>query len=204
MANLLRLKNLERAGAQHSMIISDASGIANWEDFDTYLLSRSAALYTIDDPDNGPHDFEIGDTLEFAVDGETNEISITSAKVAGVITETINLNPRYFVADQLFPRTVEASATTYEIPIPPEWNGKKIVSFTASARVAAGEDMTWNVQTDQGAGQTLVTTMTLDENTTCDTNSGLNTTLATCEGIIVSITGVTGTPQGGSFVLTIQ
>lgn len=203
MANLLRLRNFERAGAQHSTIISDGSGKANWEDFDTYLESRTATLYTLTD-DGGTYNFNIGDDRTLALAGETSEISVTSNKVAGVITETITLEPRYFIAEQLIDAATSTTATDWIIPIPPEWNGKKIISFTANNSIGAGEDVTWRVETIQGAGQTLVTTLVLNESTTCNTSSGLNTTLATCEGIQVSITSVTGTPQGGSFVLTIQ
>lgn len=203
MASRLRIKTFELADNPDYFIVSGAGGSANWEDFDTYLAARTVSLYTLDD-DGGSHAFNIGDTRDLTIAGETNELSLTSAKVGTTITETLTLDPRYFIAEQLFDVATNTTTTTWTIPIPPEWNAKKIISFTASNVIGAGEDVTWRVQTDQGGSKTLVDTLVLTEGTPCDSDTGLNTTLATCETIIVEITSVTGTPTGGAFVLVIQ
>lgn len=200
---MIRVKNLEIARGPDYFIKSDANGKGNWEDFDTYLASRSVTLYTLAD-DGGSHDFDIGDTRTITIAGETNELAITSAKAGTTVTETITFDPRYFVTEQLFDASTEVSATVWFIPIPPEWDGKKIISATfAGGTIGAGEDISWSVSTDQGGSQTLVASVTTDEANPCVTQSG-NTTLSSCDKIIVNISGATGTPTGAAFTLTIQ
>lgn len=200
---MIRVKDLELAKDPNYIIVSDVNGKGNWEPFDTYLASRNVTLYTFSD-DGGSYDFDIGDTRNLTIAGETNELSVGSSKVGSTITETITFDPRYFVTEQLFDAATNVTSTVWFIPIPPEWNGKKIISATfAGGVIGSGEDITWTVETDQGGTQTLVSTVATTEANPCVTQSA-NTTLTSCEKIVVSITGATGTPTGAAFTLTIQ